>query len=133
MTKLNFIITLYYYDIQSKSNNQVWLFKDEPTLTQMQKFRSIKKKIIVIFFYNKKCFVHKSLWKISKQYLMVDAFNPYNHVKNQFDRFLSMKISRNFKKSLTLYILSFSKIKYKHLFYKLKSIFINFYRLFESL
>jgi len=32
----------------------------------------------------------------------------------------SMKISRNFERSLTPYILFFSKIKYKHLFYKLE-------------
>jgi len=49
------------------------------------------------------------------------------------DRFLFMKIFRNFKRFLTPYILSFSDIKYKHLFYKLESIFLNFYRFFESL
>jgi len=41
-----------------------------------------------------------------------------------------MKISRNFEGSP--YILSFSKIKYKHLFYKLEGTFMNVYRFFES-
>jgi len=36
-----------------------------------------------------------------------------------------MKISCNFERSIIPYILSFSKIKYKHLFYKLESIFIK--------
>jgi len=44
-----------------------------------------------------------------------------------------MKISCNFQKFLVLYILSFSKIKYKHLFYKLESIFMNFYRFFKTI
>jgi len=43
-----------------------------------------------------------------------------------------MKISRNFDRCPTPYILSFSKIKYKHLFYnKLESIFRTFYRFLE--
>jgi len=47
-------------------------------------------------------------------------------------RFLFMKISRNFERSLTPYILSLFKM-YKHLFYKHESVFMNFYRFFESL
>jgi len=53
--------------------------------------------------------------------------NPF-HINGVF-RFLFIKISRNFKRSPT-YILSFSKIKYKHLIYKLEGIFMNFYRFF---
>jgi len=34
-------IWLYYYDVQLK---QVWLFEDEPTPTQVQNSRLIKKK-----------------------------------------------------------------------------------------
>jgi len=67
--------------------------------------------------------------------LIIDSssfnINPFRrHFKS--DRFLSMKISHNLKKSLTPYVLSFSKIKYKQLFYKLESIFMNVYRFFES-
>jgi len=38
-----------------------------------------------------------------------------------------MKISRILERSPTSYILSSSKIKYKHLFYELESIFMNFF------
>jgi len=44
-----------------------------------------------------------------------------------------MKIYHNFERLLTPYIISFSKIKIKHLFYKLESIFRIFCEFFEPL
>lgn len=41
---------LYYYDVPSKSRNKVWLFENEPTPTQPRKSRSVKKKMIAVFF-----------------------------------------------------------------------------------
>jgi len=38
-----------------------------------------------------------------------------------------MKIYRNFEEFLTPYILSFSKIKIKHIFYKLESLYLYYY------
>jgi len=41
---------LYYYNIRSKHNNQV-VIENESTLTQVRSiFRSIKEKMIIIFF-----------------------------------------------------------------------------------
>jgi len=61
----------------------------------------------------------------------INSFHTNGAISSPID--FSMKLSRNFERSPIPYILSFSKIKYKHLFYKHESIFMNFYRLFESL
>jgi len=65
-----------------------------------------------------------------------NPFRTNGDISNPIDFYpmkISMKISRNFEKSSFSYILSFSKLKYKYLFYKIESIFMNFYRFFESL
>jgi len=68
---------------------------------------------------------YNTMWKMT--------IYPYKRRYFESDRFLSMKISRNFESFLVSYILSFSEIKYKHLFYKLESIFMNFYRFWITL
>ncbi|KAF2880544.1 hypothetical protein ILUMI_25631 [Ignelater luminosus] len=41
---------LYYYNVRSKRKNQVWLFENEEAPTEVRKSRSIRKKMIVVFF-----------------------------------------------------------------------------------
>lgn len=41
---------LYYFDLPSKSRNKIWLFEDEQTRTMVKQSRSVKKKMIVVFF-----------------------------------------------------------------------------------
>jgi len=55
----------------------------------------------------------------------ISSFNPFRTNESISDRSLFMKISRSFEKSPTPYILSFFKIKYKHLFYKLERNYIH--------
>jgi len=71
-----------------------------------------------------------SVTRILSQLLIFQILiRPVTGVYYESDRFLSVK-----KFLVTLkdppYILSFSKMKYKHLFYKLESIFMNFHRFF---
>lgn len=41
---------LYYFDVPSKNKNKVWLFENEQTPVQVRKSRSVKKKMIAVFF-----------------------------------------------------------------------------------
>jgi len=89
----------------------------------------------VVYLYVLKIFCNMPICHIQQRNIFIfrsicrDIFNCIRRYF-EFDRFLSVKISRNFKRSSTPYILSYSKIKYKHLFYKLESIFMNFHRFF---
>ena len=41
---------LYYYDVRSKSKNKVWVFENEKTPTSVKQSRSVRKKMVVVFF-----------------------------------------------------------------------------------
>lgn len=41
---------LYYYDVPTKAQNKVWVFDDEHTPVAVRKSRSVKKKMIAVFF-----------------------------------------------------------------------------------
>lgn len=41
---------LYYFDVPSKSRSKIWVFEDEPTPTQVKQQKSIKKRMIAVFF-----------------------------------------------------------------------------------
>lgn len=41
---------LYYYDVPTKSQNKIWVFDEEDTPVAVRKSRSVKKKMIVVFF-----------------------------------------------------------------------------------
>ena len=41
---------LYYYDVPTKSQSRVSLFQDENTPVEVQKSRSVKKRMIAVFF-----------------------------------------------------------------------------------
>nr|XP_026496311.1 uncharacterized protein LOC113400850 [Vanessa tameamea] len=41
---------LYYYDVKSKSKNKAWVFEEEEQPTTVKQSRSVKKKMVVVFF-----------------------------------------------------------------------------------
>lgn len=41
---------LYYYDVPTKAQNKVWVFDDDDTPVIVRKSRSVKKKMIAVFF-----------------------------------------------------------------------------------
>lgn len=41
---------LYYFDIPSKSQSKLWVFENEPTPTMVKQQKSVKKRMIVVFF-----------------------------------------------------------------------------------
>lgn len=41
---------LYYFDVPTKSQSKVWMFEDEPPPTSVKMSRSVKKRMVAVFF-----------------------------------------------------------------------------------
>jgi hypothetical protein len=41
---------LYFYDVPTKAQNNVWVFEDENTLVSVRKSQSVKKRMVAVFF-----------------------------------------------------------------------------------
>ena len=54
-SNVNSIVTgdetwLYYYDVPTKAQSKVWVFGDEDTPVTVRKSRSVKKRMVAVFF-----------------------------------------------------------------------------------
>jgi hypothetical protein len=59
--------SLYFYDVPTKAQNNVWVFEDENTPVSVQKSRSVKKRIVARFLYRQgNCGAH-ACWKHRRQ------------------------------------------------------------------